>query len=120
MIKKVHYKKGMGIFMLTCSIFVLATTAIIGVSVNTITGVMLFIISLLYLSNSAIDYSEDEIKMKGIVGNTVKSYSFKDDNIELKDGNIYVNDNKVRMAKYMLNAHELQALMDFVSTGEIV
>lgn len=114
MTKKVTYKKFFGIFITTCSLFVLWSTTITGASINTITGLILLPMGILYLTNSAIEYDENELKIKNLYGMVMSRHNFKSDKIEVRDRVLYSNDKKIRMGTSILHSGEYQELLDFI------
>ena len=114
--KKVTYIKIMGILFLCGALFILGVSFVIGPSINTITGVLILIISIFYLSNPAIVYTDDEMQMKNLFGITMKTYSFKTDKFSVQDRTIYVNGNKVRISKSTLVAQEYDELLSYIQT----
>lgn len=118
--EKVTYSKGFGISLIIGSLFILSVSFIIGFSLNTLTGGLLLVVGIMYLNNPAIEYDKDELQIKNIYGGTVKKYSFRADKIEIKDGSIYSNDSKVRVAGIFLNKTELNKLHDFINNKDFL
>jgi len=114
--RKVTYKKTHGILFLCASLFILGTSFITGPSINTITGVLILIASILFLSNPAIVYTDDEMLWKNLFGITMKTYSFKKDKFSIQNRDIYVNGSKVRVSKSMLVTSEYDALISYILT----
>jgi hypothetical protein len=115
MLEKVTYNKAFGIFLIITSTFIIGVSFIIGFSLNTITGGILLLMGILYLNGAAIAYTDGELMLKNIYGGTVRTYSFKTDNITVKEGAMYSNDRKIRVGSAMLNKTELNKLHEFVS-----
>ena len=78
----------------------------------------MLIVGILYLNNSAVEYDKEELLLKNLYGGTVKKHSFHADKIEIKDGAIYSNDKKVRIAGAFLNKTELNQLHDFINNKD--
>ena len=114
MTKQVTYKKFFAIFITLCSIFILWSTTITGASINTVTGIILLPMGILYLTNSAIEYTDDELKIKNLYGMVMATHSFKTDKIEVRDRVIYANDKKIRLGFGILNSTEYRELLDFI------
>ncbi|AUS99474.1 hypothetical protein CLI64_03190 [Nostoc sp. CENA543] len=92
---EVKYKKMYPIFILICSILILYTSLLVGFSLNTITGLILLLVSLLMLTRTVAVITQNEIQMRNLLGMTVKVYSYTPDQIVVANNNIYVNDKKV-------------------------
>ena len=114
--KKVTYVKVLGILFLCCALFILFASLAIGPSLNTITGIMLLLISILYLVNPAVVYNDEAIMTKNLWGMTLKSYHFNKDNITVQNRDIYADGKKIRLSKGMLVSSEYQALLDHIQS----
>lgn len=114
--KRVTFKKIHGILFLCGAIFILGASFITGPSINTITGILILVIAILYLTNPAVVYNDDEMQQKNLFGITMKTYSFKNDKFSVQDDTIYVNGSKVRLSKSMLVTAEFDELLDHIRT----
>ena len=112
--ENVTYNKVFGISLIAGSLFILAVSFIIGFSMNTVTGGLLLVMGILYLNGAAIKYDDNEILLKNLFGGTVRAYSFSSDKIEMRDGIMYSNDSKIRVASFFLNKNELCRLHDHI------
>lgn len=93
---QIKYKKLLPVFLLVCSTFVLYISISIGIiSINSITAIILLIISLLMLLNPIVEITPSEIRMKNIIGKTVKTHIYTPDSIAFKKNNVYINDQKI-------------------------
>jgi uncharacterized membrane protein len=81
--------------MLICSIFILYVSLLAGFSLNTITGLILLLVSILMLTRNIAIITPHEIQMLNLLGMTVKTYSYTPDQIVITNNSIYVNDKKV-------------------------
>jgi len=118
--EKVTYHKAFGISLIVGAVFILSVSFLIGLSLNTLTGGILLIVGILYLNNAALEYDKDELHIKNLYGSSVRKYSFNTDKIEIKDGAIYSNDSKVRIAATFLNKTELNQLRAFISNKDFL
>ena len=117
--EKVTYNKIFGILLLIGAVFIIGVSFLIGFSLNTVTGIILFVIGILYLNASALEYTEDELELKNLYGWTVKKYSFVNDKVIVRDGALYANESKIRVASFVLNKTELYQLHNFISKKNI-
>ncbi len=92
---QIKYNKLLPIFLLFCSIFVLYVSLLVGISLNTITAIILLIVSLLMLLNPIVEITPSEIRMKNIIGKTVKTHLYTPDSIAFKNNNVYVDGKKI-------------------------
>ncbi|BAB75689.1 hypothetical protein ACN23B_20035 [Anabaena sp. FACHB-709] len=92
---QVKYKKIFPIFMLICSIFILYVSLVAGFSLNTITGLILLLLSFLMLTRTVAVITPNEIQMMNLLGITVKTYSYTPDQIVIANNSVYVNGKKV-------------------------
>ncbi len=118
MTEKVTFHKAFGISLIIGALFILSVSFLIGFSLNTITGAILLVVGILYLNNPAVEYDKDELRIKNLYGGTVKKYSFHADKVEVKDGTLYSNESKIRVAGAFLNKTELNQLHEFISKKE--
>lgn len=81
--------------MLVGSTFILGTTFIIGFSFNTITGILIFILSLQMLTKPMVVVTQTEIQMKNLWGMVVKRHAFSPSEISLQENGIYINTKKI-------------------------
>ena len=118
--EKVTYHKAFGISLIIGAVFILSVSFLIGISLNTLTGGILLIVGILYLNNAALEYDKDHLHIKNLYGSSVRKYSFHTDKIEIKDGSIYSNDNKVRISATFLNKTELNQLHNYISNKDFL
>jgi hypothetical protein len=120
MMEKVTYNKAFGIFLVVGALFIVGVSFVVGFSFNTLTGVLLLVMGILYLNNAALEYDKTELRMKNLYGGVVKRFSFQTDKIEMRDGAIYSNNNKIRVGGIFLNRSELKKLQDFIEKKEFL
>ncbi|MCF4965798.1 hypothetical protein [Nostoc sp. CMAA1605] len=107
---EVKYKKIYPIFIGVCSILMLYTSLLVGFSLNTITGLILLLVSLLMLTRTVAVITQNEIQMRNLLGMTVKVYSYTPDQIVVANNSIYVNDKKVISGLWAdINIQEVKA-----------
>lgn len=114
--RRVTYNKVMAIIFMVIASFILFVSFSIGPSINTVTGILLLIISILYMVSPAIVYDDKEIQLKNLIGMTVKRYSFSSDSITTKDRKIFVNDRKLNLALFVMARSEYDDLVSFILT----
>ena len=112
---KVGYVKVYGIIMLACACFILAVSLFIGASLNTITGVLLLALGVLFLVNPVIVYDDNGFRTKNALGITMRQYSLTDGSVEARDEDIYSNGNKLRLGKFVLSRSQWKAFYEHVS-----
>jgi hypothetical protein len=91
----VKYKKIYPIFMLSASLFILYVSLLVGFSVNTITGLVLLIISILMLTRPIAVITPNTIQMMNLMGMTVNNYHYNHENIAITNNSILVGNKKV-------------------------
>jgi hypothetical protein len=92
---EIKYKKIFSLFLFFASVFILYVSFIVGFSLNTITGVILFFLSILMLTRPIAVITPNNIQMINLFGITGKSYPYTPDQILIKDNSISVNGKKV-------------------------
>lgn len=69
---EIKHNQGVAIFMLVCAVFILGTSFLVGVSLNTVTGVILLLVSFGYLMNPALVVTRSCIEHRNILGMTLR------------------------------------------------
>lgn len=116
---RVTFNKVFGIIFLVLASLILYISLLIGPSLSTISGLVLLVVSVLYLVSPAVVYSPAEIQLKNLLGMTLKKYSFESDTITVKDQRIYVNGSKINLAKGMLAKSEYNHLLQYILTRQL-
>jgi hypothetical protein len=121
---EIHHNRGVAIFMLVCAVFILGTTFLVGVSMNTITGVILLLVSIGYLMNPALVVTESGIEHRNILGMTLRrtDYDSLSDLSVDPDGTFFVTRGgtreKVRgVIRFFLNGADVKRLEDAVKAA---
>lgn len=113
---RVTFSKALGIVFLAASVFILGASLITGPSISTITGILILIISIMYLMNPAALYDDEKIEVKNLYGMTLKTYHFNKDEISVRDNKVFANGKKIKLATGMLVQSEYQALLEHVKS----
>ncbi|AFY35188.1 hypothetical protein [Calothrix sp. PCC 7507] len=92
---EIKYKKILPIFMLICSMFILYVSFLVGFSVNTITSLILLVVSVLMLTRNLAVITPNEIQMMNLLGTTVKRYSFTPEQIVITNNDVYIDGKKI-------------------------
>lgn len=116
--RRVTYNKAFGISFLIAALFILITSLMLGPSITTVTGVLILIVSILYLTSAAVVYTDEEIELKNLFGMTMKRYSFVNDSLNVRKRKIYSYAIKLNIASGMLNKNEYDALLKHVEAKE--
>ena len=98
--------------MLFAGAMLIITALILGPTLNTIFGVVIFIFALGYLINPALVYNEHELKVKNIWGKTTKTYPF--DDITLLEGELHAGGKRLKLYRTIMDQSEFQALIDHI------
>ena len=114
--KKVSFAKFLGILFLIPSLFILGAALYIGPHISTISGVLIFIVSIMYITRPAGTYDDAKLEIKNLYGMTLKTYYFGKDKFSVRDNKIYANDRKVKLSSVMLVQSEYQDLLAHVSS----
>jgi hypothetical protein len=92
---EIKYKKIFSLFLFFTSMFILYVSFLVGFSLNTITGVILFLLSILMLTRPIAVITPNNVQMINLLGITVKNYPYTPDQILIKDNSIFVDGKKV-------------------------
>ena len=117
--RRVTYNKVIGIIFLVFSSFILYVSLLIGPSINTITGLLLLLVSILHLAGSAIVYDDEKMEVKNLFGITMKTYSFLTDSISIENSRIMVNGSKIQVQKWMLAKSDYNDLIQFILSKKL-
>jgi hypothetical protein len=111
---KIRYKTGLGVFILVCASFILLTTFLTGPSVSTFTGAMTLAIGIGYLVRPLAELTDTELTIFALFGPLKKQYPAAD--LRFVDGRLYAGDKKVRLAAWVTNTDDWNALMQKVQS----
>ena len=116
---EIRHNQGMAIFMLCCSLFILATTFLVGVSLNTLTGVILLLVSIGYFTQPGIVVTERAFEFRNLLGMTMRRTEFGSlADVSVEDGVFYVsrdgNKEKVIGMRWFLSGDDIKRLEDAV------
>ncbi len=103
--------------MTACSLFILGVSLYTGPNISTFTGIILLIVGIMYLVNPAFVYDDEELELKNLYGMTMRRYSFDTDQMEVRDGRIYANGKKIRVAGWVLVPSEYKDLLDHIQSN---
>ena len=122
---EIKHNQAMAIFMLVCALFILGTSFLIGVSLNTLTGVIILLVSIGYFLQPAIVVTESGLEHRNLLGMTLRRThydSLADLSVEA-DGTITVTRNgtteKVRgMIRFLLSGADLKRFEDAIRAAK--
>jgi hypothetical protein len=109
----VKYKKVIAIFFMACSIPILWVSLLVGPSLNTLTGILLFALSILFLSRPIAVITPTTIEIKNMLGFTLKVYPYTPNSIEMTKSGISLDDKQILSTWISdLNTEKFRELMD--------
>jgi hypothetical protein len=111
---KIRYKTGLGVFIVVSGAFVLFTTFLTGASVSTFTGALMLIIGIGYLVRPLAELTDTELTIFALYGPLKKQYPAAQ--LRFVDGRLYNGDKKVRLAAWVTNGDDWQALVQKVQS----
>jgi len=106
---KIRYSMGYALAILIASAFVLGTSLLTGVSINTLTGVLLLAISIGFMVRPMAELTETELTLFALVGPVKKHYPAAQ--LRLVDGRLYSGDKKVRLPVWAANRDDWRAVL---------
>ncbi|MCI5058347.1 MAG: hypothetical protein MRY83_19705 [Flavobacteriales bacterium] len=113
--KKVRHQKWYGTIMVLAAGFILSVSFIYGASLNTITGILLLILGINYLSRPALEYNENEIISKSALGIS-KTYQLSGSTLSVTGGRVYINNRKLPLATFIIHKGDYKRFLDFLKT----
>ncbi len=113
--KKIRYKKTLPIICLTFSVAIMFVSIMQGYNKNLVSGIIGIILGALFLVNPMVEYSENEVRIKNLIGITLKRYLLDQGKIDINGDEIYYNGEKIKLWKQGLNQEDLQEFIRFVT-----
>src|SRR5215470_2254932 len=106
---KIRYKTGLPIVILVCSCFILGTSVLTGLSVNTVTGAIAMIVGIGYLVRPLGELTDTELTLFALFGPLKRHYPLAQ--LRVVDGRIYSGEKKVPVAAWVTNGDDYQAVL---------
>jgi hypothetical protein len=110
---KIRYSTGFALAILICSAFVIGTSLLTGVSINTFTGVLMLAVSIGFMVRPMAELTERELTLFALVGPVKKRYPA--DQLRVVDGRLYSGDKKVGLAVWAINRDDWRTLQERLS-----
>jgi hypothetical protein len=111
--KTVRFNLVIGAIALAGSLFILFSSLYTGFSINTITGVILGIIGIAWLSSKKASYDENEIRINNLFGATIETYNLKEKQLTRKGDALYIDGKKINLTSLNVHSGDLKAMLDF-------
>ncbi|MGD1906204.1 MAG: hypothetical protein ACFB0C_09455 [Leptolyngbyaceae cyanobacterium] len=92
---KIKFHKALGIFELICSSFILCVSFLIGFSLNTITGLVLFGVSIRTLTSPMVVITPADIQMRNLLGMTLKRHPYSPEQVSVRNHLVYINEKRI-------------------------
>jgi hypothetical protein len=112
----VGYNKIWGGFMLVAGVFILGTAILIGqIFPQAITGTILLLVSLGYLTQPAFVVTRTEVQMRNLFGMTLRTHPFeKLSQLSVVDGRVEVNGTPVKFPRWLIAGSDLEQLETYL------
>lgn len=120
---EIKHNQGMAIFMFVCSLFILATSFLVGVSLNTLTGAILLLVSIGYFTQPAIVATATGFEHRNLLGMTLRRTDYGSlSDVKLEpDGSIFVEHGGKREKaiglRFFLSGADLKRLEDAIRSA---
>jgi hypothetical protein len=122
---EIKHNQVMAIFMLVCALFILSTSFLVGVSLNTLTGVIILVVSIGYFTQPAVVVTESGLEHRNLLGMTLRRTdydSLADLSVE-PDGSLWVTrggtKEKVRgMIRILLSGADMKRFEDAIRAAK--
>lgn len=116
---EIRHNRVMAVFMLLCAAIILATTAIVGVSLNTLTGVVLLVVAAGYLTKPGVVVTERGFEFRNLLGMTMRRVEFRSlADVTVENGAFYVarsnGREKVIGMRWFLHGEDVRRLEEAV------
>jgi hypothetical protein len=111
---RIRYNTALGIFILICAAFILGTTLLIGVSLNTLSGVLFVIIGIGYMTRPLAELTDRELTVFALFGPMKKHYPIEA--LRVVDGRLYAGTKKVGLVAWTANGDDLRAVVQRVQS----
>ena len=97
MILKIRQNRVFAIVILSCAVFILFVSFLIGPSLNLVIGFLNLFIGIQMLTKPVVVITEREIELKNLMGMTMRRVAFNSyAELEIEDGSLYVNQGGTR------------------------
>jgi hypothetical protein len=106
---KIRYSTGFALAILIASAFVIGTSLLTGLSINTLSGALMLAVSIGFMVRPMAELTETELTLFALVGPVKKRYPAAQ--LRLVDGRLYSGDKKVRLAAWAANRDDWGALL---------
>jgi hypothetical protein len=107
---KIRYSTGFAVFILVAAAFVLGTSFVTGVSINTFTGALLVAVGIGYLTRPLGELTDRELTILPLFGPMKRTYPVA--GLRLVDGKIYSGEKRVRFPAWCTNSEDWGALTE--------
>lgn len=116
----IGYNKGFGIVMLVCSVFILGVAFLTGqLFPQAITGGILLLVSLGYMTQPAVVIAPKEVQMKNLLGMTMRTHPFENlSDLAVENGQLMVKGTPVRVARWATASADWANLETLLSSRE--
>jgi hypothetical protein len=108
----VRYNRVFGVVMLLCATFILGVAVITGrLFPQAITGAILLLVSLGYLTQPAFVVAPGEVEVKNLLGMTMKRHPYRSlGELAVRDGRLWVGNEKVGSPGWLCNGGDFDRL----------
>jgi hypothetical protein len=122
---EIKHNQAMAAFMLVCALFILGTGFVIGFSLNTVTGVIILLVSIGYFTQPAVVVTETGLEHRNLFGMTLRRTdydSLSDLSVE-PDGSFWLTrggtKEKVRgMIRFLLSGTDVKRFEDAIRAAK--
>jgi hypothetical protein len=105
---KLRYRPVIGVSMVAVSLFILGVSLLVGFSPNTVTGVILLLVGIGYLTRPLAELTADRLTVFALLGPLKKEYLVQ--TLRLSGEKLFAGDQKVSIHPLLVNRKDWQAL----------
>jgi hypothetical protein len=121
---KIRQNRVFAIVILSCAIFILFVSFLIGPSLNLIIGFLNLFIGIKMLTQPVLVITDQEIEIKNLLGMTMKRVPFNSyAELEIEEGSLYVNQGGMRtratrVSRFLHHGPDLENLHELIAANK--
>lgn len=119
----IHYNRFLATFLFVCSLLILGASLLAGVSLNSITGLILLFVSVAYFVQPALVVTGSAVQHRNVLGMTMRTTPFTSlSDITFEDGNVWVKQEQERVkvigVRFLYSSGDIAKLQERVRQFE--
>lgn len=119
----IHYNRFLATFLFICSLLILGASLLAGVSLNSITGLILLFVSVAYFVQPALVVTGSAVQHRNVLGMTLRTTTFASlSDFTFEDGNVWVKQENERVkvigVRFLYSGGDIAKLQERVKQSQ--